>query len=313
MLDKRCHYKVRELQQFYLFIKHRSIYYAYYPQFKITRSTGEKDIRKAYKVAWDMFEVLKIKQNLILYKPFTDKKKQKDLEHILSFIDQSKPLTTSSIVAMQNKMLGSGLSGKSINNYTYILRKSYQRDFPKWTPVEHTATYRSCFPVKSFYGFYSKCSTRLHYLAFFAITTGCRLGEITTCEPVITPERYYLKINGTKTVNAVRTIPVLKETLDCLEYLRVGFRTAGYKESVVEAGKMCGFDKDYIEDNHIVFHSFRKMYKTLLESCNVPNSFIEYYLGHSQTSKVNQLYFIGASADDDEVYPKVIEALRRFV
>ena len=142
------------------------------------------------------------------------------------------------------------------------------------------------------------------------MTTGCRLSEIYLCEDL---KNGYLKINGTKTKNAVRTIPVLPETLACLEYLQSGFRTSAYKESVIEAGRLCGFDEKYIEDNHIVFHSFRKMYKTLLESCNINNNWIEYYMGHSQTRTVNQLYFIGSSADDSEVYPKVIEALRRFV
>ena len=314
MLDKRCHYKVRELSQFYLFIKHKKIYYAYFPQYKVTKSTGCTNLQDAYIKAWNIYESLSNEcQNKSLYKPFKDKKRQGDLKRVLALIDQSKPLTSSTIKSIQDHFIAAGLSGKSVNNYVYIIRQSYQGTFPEWTPVDYVSTYRSCFPVKSFYGFWKKCSTRLHYLAFFAMTTGCRKGEITTCEPIITEDRYYLKINGTKTANAVRTIPVLKETLDCLEYLRVGFRTAGYKESVVEAGSMCGFDKDYIEENHIVFHSFRKLYKTLLESCNIPETFISYYMGHSQTSKVQQLYFIGSSADDSEVYPKVIEALTRFL
>lgn len=108
-------------------------------------------------------------------------------------------------------------------------------------------------------------------------------------------------------------MPALPETIACLEYLQAGFRSAAYKESVVQAGSKCGFDSDYIEENHIVFHSFRKMYKTLLESCNINNTWIEYYMGHSQTSSVNQLYFIGSSADDSEVYVQVINALKRFV
>lgn len=313
MLDKRCHYKVRELNTFYLFIKHRTIYYAYFPQYRITRSTKCTNLKSAYSVAWDIYSGLLNRQNQIQYQTFTDKKRQRDLKRVLSYVDQSKPLTKSIIQSIQKRMLSEGLSGKSINNYIYVLRKSYQGDFPDFKQLEHTAVYRSCFPVQSFYHFYTKCTNRLHYLAFFAITTGCRVGEIKTVEPQTANGRLYLKINGTKTKNAVRTIPVLKETLDCIPYLTKGFKTAAYKESVIEAGSMCGFDTIFIEENHIVFHSFRKMYKTLLESCNIPNTFIEYYIGHSQTSKVNQLYFIGESADDSEVYPKVIEALRRFV
>lgn len=311
MLDKRCRYKIRHLQEFYLFVKHNRIYYAYYPKLKITRSTSCTDLQSAYNSAWNILSGLGNYQNQLLYKPFeNDKKRQRDLKRALTYIDQSKPLTSVAIVKMQNEMLKEGLSGKSINNYVYILRRSYTGVFPNWKPVEHVATYRSCFPITSFYGFWKKCNSRLHYLAFFTLTTGCRLSEIKTCENL---GNGYLKINGTKTKNAVRTIPVIPETIECLQYLQKGFRSAAYKESVIEAGKLCGFDENYIEENHIVFHSFRKMYKTLLESCNINNNWVEYYMGHSQTSTVNQLYFIGESADDSEVYPKVIEALKRFL
>lgn len=314
MLDKRCHYKVRETSKFYLFIKHRAIYYAYFPEYKITRSTKCYEMQKAYAAAWDIYDCIKESSNItVIYKSFDDKKKQRDLDRALSFIDQTKPLTSKSIECAQKKMTAAGLSGKSCNNYVYLIRKSYQGEFPYWKPLEHNATYRSCFPIRNFYHFHSKCTSRLHYLAFFAMTTGCRLSEIRTVEPVIKDGKQYLKINGTKTKNAVRTIPALKETIECLEYLKDGFRTVGYKESVIEAGSMCGFDKDYIEENHIVFHSFRKLWKTLLESCEIPETFINYYAGHSQTQTVQQLYFIGSSADDTEVYPKVIEALSRFL
>lgn len=313
MLDKRCRYKVRELSSFYLFVKHNVIYYAYYPQFKITKSTGETDVRNAYKVAWEMLATVQQNQNKQLFKPYEDKKRQRDLKRVLSYVPQNRPLTKNVISDVQNKMLSEGLSGKSINNYIYVLKKAYQGDFPSFTPLEHSATYRSCFPVTSFYHFYTKCTERLHYLAFFAMTTGCRVGEIKTVEPIVKNGKSYLKINGTKTKNAVRTIPVLKETLDCIPYLRKGFKSASYKESVVEAGRLTGFDINYIEENNIVFHGFRKLWKTLLESCNINPTWINYYAGHSQTRTVQQLYFIGSSADDTEVYPKVIEALGRFV
>jgi len=313
MLDKRCRYKVRELSSFYLFKKHKSIYYAYYPQFKVTKSTGQTELRNAYNVAWELLATVQTRQNQQLYKPYEDKKRQRDLKRILSYIDQTKPLTASVISKIQTKMLSEGLSGKSVNNYIYVLRKAYKGDFPKFEAVAFTSTYRSCFPVSSFYHFFQKCHTRLHYLAFFAMTTGCRLGEIKTVEPVTKNGRQYLKINGTKTKNAVRTIPVLKETLDCIPYLRKGFKSASYKKSVVEAGRLTGFDTNYIEENNIVFHGFRKLWKTLLESCNINPTWINYYAGHSQTRTVQQLYFIGSSADDTEVYPKVIEALGRFV
>lgn len=309
MLDKRCKYKVRETSPFYLFRKHREIYYAYYPLYKLTRSTGETNIINAYSSAQDILVRIKLPPAR-LYSVPEDKKRQRDLRKVQSFIsDISKPLTPSIIKSLQKKLLDSGLSIKSVNNYIYVLRRYYNEPFPYYKPITgHVAEYRSCFPITSFYGFYSKCNTRLHYIAFIAMTTGARVGELKHFEV----DGEYLWILGTKTKNAKRRIPLLPETKECLHYLEGGLRTAGYKESVVESGKLVGFDSDYIEENRIVFHSFRKMYKTLLESCNIPNTFIEYYMGHAQ-SDVNNLYFIGDKADDSEIYPKVIEALRRFV
>ena len=103
MLDKRCRYKVRELSKFYLFIKHKSIYYAYYPNYKVTRSTGETELQNAYKVAWNILATLQQKQNKLLYKPYTDKKRQRDLKHILSYLDQSKPVTKVGIAMLIEK------------------------------------------------------------------------------------------------------------------------------------------------------------------------------------------------------------------
>ena len=314
MQDKRCRYKMREKQAFYLFIKHRAIYYAYFPEYRKTLSTHETNFRKAYEEAWNLYGIIKEPEVRQLFKPFNDKKRDRDLRFVISYLpDNIQVLTESTIKNLQNALLERGISGKSVNNYVYVLRRAYTGKFPTFTNLEYKSQYRSCFPVREFYGFYSKCSTRLHYLAFFAMTTGCRLSEIYKCEKIEKYGRLYLQINGTKTVNAKRIIPVLPETIDCLEYLMAGFRTSAYKESVIEAGKLCGFDEDYIQENHIVFHSWRKLYKTLLESCNINNSWIEYYMGHSQTNTVNQLYFVGSSADDTEVYPKVIEALKRFL
>lgn len=312
--DKRCHYKIRQCQDFYLFRKHGMIYYAYFPEYGKTRSTRETNIHEAYKAAYDIMLKLDSPIDRRLWKDVTlSKKRYRDLVRAFSFFDKNKPLTEGSIELAQKKMLKAGLAGKTINNYIGLLKLCYNQPFPNFKPIKYEAVYRSCFPIIPFYHYWQKCDNRLDYLAFFAMTTGCRLSEIKTCEKIEEYDRLYIKINGTKTKNAIRVIPALPETIACMEYLQAGFRSASYKESVIQAGNKCGFDNDYIEKNHIVFHSFRKMYKTLLESCNINNNWTEYYMGHSQTRTVNQLYFIGASADDSEVYPKVIEALRRFV
>ena len=101
------------------------------------------------------------KTDKITYRPYDNPKRQRDLRRVLSYINQSRPLTQSVIESVQKKMLSEGLSGKSINNYIYVLRKAYTGVFPSLTPLEHTAVYRSCFPVPSFYHFYSKCTDRL--------------------------------------------------------------------------------------------------------------------------------------------------------
>ena len=313
MKDKRCKYKVRERLEIYLYIKYPKshIYYAKFPKYNKTISTGCLNAKDAYVKAWELYETVKQPEKLLLFKPFNEKKRDRDLRFVLSYLpDNLTILTETTIKKLQKDLKARGISGKSVNAYIYILRRAYTGKFPYFETLEYTTTYRACFPIKAFYHFWQKCNSRLHYLAFFTMTTGCRLSEIPTCENL---GNGYLKINGTKTKNAVRVIPVLDETIACIEYLQNGFRASSYKESVIEAGKLCGFDEKYIEDNQIKFHSFRKMYKTLLESCEIPNSFIEYYMGHSQTSNVNQLYFIGSSADDSEVYPKVIDALKRYL
>lgn len=316
MLDKRCHWKVRECSEVYLFVKNKKsrIYYCKFPQYKKTVSTGHTDVRYAYAKAYELLAVIKENRQSSLFKVLENKKSQSMLRYVLSFLPKEKVLTSKTIERLQKVLLDTGMSGKSVNNYVYVLRQAYVGDFPFFKPLNHKATYRKCFPIINFYHFYPKTmNDRLLKLAFFAMTTGCRLGEIKSVEAATLNGKSYLKINGTKTKNAVRTIPVLPETLECIPYLSKGFKTQSYHDSVVEAGKVCGFDVDFIKENNIVFHSFRKMYKTLLESCGINSSWIEYYMGHSQTSKVSQLYFIGDSADDSEVYPKVIEALRRFV
>lgn len=80
-------------------------------------------------------------------------------------------------------------------------------------------------------------------------------------------------------------------------------------------GALVGYNEEYIATNSIVFHSFRKMYKTLLESASIPNLWIEYYMGHSivSSSDVNKLYFQPEAADDTEIYEKVINVLYRLI
>ena len=100
MLDKRCHYKIRELSKFYLFIKHKKIYYAYFPQQKITRSTGMTDVHKAYIEAWNILDGLD-KNDRTVYKPYDNPKRQRDPKKG-SFLHRPKP--TFDTICIDNKI-----------------------------------------------------------------------------------------------------------------------------------------------------------------------------------------------------------------
>lgn len=199
-LDQRCHYKIRQCQDFYLFRKHRMIYYAYYPEYGTTRSTKETNIHTAYHKAYDILLTLDKPFDKRLWRDFPEnKKRMRDLKRAFSFFDIDKPLTEATIEVIQKRMLKTGMSGKTVNNYIGLMKQCYRREFPKYIPVKHNAVYRSCFPIVPFYHYWQKCENRLDYLAFFAMTTGCRAGEIKLCEVI---DDKYIKINGTKTSNA---------------------------------------------------------------------------------------------------------------
>ncbi len=62
MQDKRCKYKIRESKDFYLFIKHKEshIYYAKFPEYNRTISTGQTTIKLAYQEAYRIYGSLGI-------------------------------------------------------------------------------------------------------------------------------------------------------------------------------------------------------------------------------------------------------------
>ncbi len=161
-----------------------------------------------------------------------------------------------------------------------LLRKLWKNKeynpFQNLSPMEHTKTIRQCFSVESFKGYGNYIFQHKYLLLpYIAITTGMRASEFKIAE-----------------------------------YKNNGFVKASWKESVYMSGALVGYDKEYIEQHNIVFHSFRKMYKTILESNNINNLWIEYYMGHSilQSTDVNKLYFNPLSADDSLIYEQVIKA-----
>lgn len=100
--------------------------------------------------------------------------------------------------------------------------------------MEHTKTIRQCFLVESFTGFGNFIKQHKYLLLpYLAITTGMRAGEFKTAEPVIIHNRLYLQINGSKSENAVRRVPITQKVADAYsEYKKNGFAKAAWKESV---------------------------------------------------------------------------------
>lgn len=327
MQDKRCKYKIRECKDFYLFIKHKEshIYYAKFPEYNKIASTGKTNIKQAYQEAYRIYGSLGIAttpfHELLLntykdsyYKTYNMAKK---LSGLLSDIKTLEQVTLQRLVKLQQQLLATGMSGKSVNNYMSLLRKLWKNKeynpFQNLSPMKHTKTIRQCFPIESFKEYGNHIYQHKYFLLpYIAITTGMRTGEFKTAEPVIIHNRLYLQINGTKTENAVRRVPIISKVADAfLHYKSNGFAKAAWKESVYMAGSLVGYDKEYVDKHNIVFHSFRKMYKTILESNNINNLWIEYYMGHSilQSSDVNKLYFNPLAADDSLIYEQVLKAL----
>lgn len=327
MQDKRCKYKIRECKDFYLFIKHKEshIYYAKFPEYNKIASTGKTNIKQAYQEAYRIYGSLGIAttpfHELLLntykesyYKTYNMAKK---LSGLLSDIKTLEQVTLQRLVKLQEQLAATGISGKSVNNYISLLRKLWKNKeynpFQHLSPMEHTKTIRQCFLVESFTGFGNFIKQHKYLLLpYLAITTGMRAGEFKTAEPVIIHNRLYLQINGSKSENAVRRVPITQKVADAYsEYKKNGFAKAAWKESVYMSGALFGYDKDYIDKHNIVFHSFRKMYKTILEGNNINNLWIEYYMGHSilQSSDVNKLYFNPLAADDSLIYEQVLKAL----
>ena len=109
MIDKRCKYKVRETQDFYLFIKYQQshIYYAKYPELNRVVSTGCIYLREAYKKAYEIYGKLQtpdtvpfIDRMMSVYSD--DKKRLRDLKRVLTFIPDVKKAEQITTVRISN-------------------------------------------------------------------------------------------------------------------------------------------------------------------------------------------------------------------
>lgn len=246
MLDKRCKYRYKERHQFYLYIKYPQshIYYAKFPEFGYKSiSTGKTNLREAYIKGCEIYKYLFY--NTTFDWGIEDKF---ILERLPKTPDK---LTVEIIQKIQNELLETGISGKTVNNRMGVLHK-----YIAFPPVAHKKVIRKCYPIEKLYGLGSQ-----YTLAFIAITTGMRKGEFDNCEAITDNGKLYLQINGTKTDNSVRKVPIIPETVKALEdYKKRKWTDRDFRKSVDEVGELIGIDP--YKDN-IVFTVSENVIKRL--------------------------------------------------
>lgn len=212
-------------------------------------------------------------------------------------------LTLAKAIQIQKAILATGVSGKTVNNRMGQLSK-----YIKVPPLQHTKVVRKCYPIEKLYHIGTN-----NILAFIGITTGMRKGEFHNCRVVTSNEKYYLQIDGTKTENAVRKVPIIPEMIPVIEEMKChDWTDRDFRFAVDDIGRTIGIDPH--KDN-IVFHSFRKCYKTAMMSVGIDQLWQEYFIGHSldKSNVVSKVYFIPEAADDTIVYNQMCEMLRMFL
>ena len=361
MLDKRFKYSLRITSPFYLYRKYKKSG-IYYVRFKdgTTLSTRKTDLQEAYSVAlqlagkrtkenktsfaddfqntvrgyyvagsrwvkYDLIHGSKYSERVLKQNYFACSKMADLLQDVKDF----KSLTKSRIHKLQEQLLDSGLTGKSVNNYIAVLHKIYKQlvdkeivevdPFVGLRNCSHEKQRRTCFPIESFKGFFNipERLDNFSLLAYCAIITGARRTELirlTLNDIKMYKNIYTLQINGTKSEYSVRTVPLsnfgaraIKRMIS--ENIANPYNARWCTENI---GSKIGYTEQMIKNEGICFHSFRKMYKTILTSANLNTSLIESLMGHSTNNQssndVERIYFVSDKADMEQIYKKVIQA-----
>lgn len=223
---------------------------------------------------------------------------------------------------------GSKLSEKTVKNYFFDLHRVYKEllDFEKidTDPFLNLPRLKTTltqawggFPLTDFekklpiYAdkndkiFNVKNQIIYSLLGFIALMTGTRKGELEKINYDCVTEvksadkekgigiitQYWLYVDGTKTKNAKRTIPITELTAKALKVWTVlkqrkelpFLKNADYNEkTLLFMGRLCGI-KTLGElkngNEKIVFHGFRKMYRTVLTQQNINRDLIDFCMG----------------------------------
>ena len=257
--------------------------------------------------------------------------KCKTLSELLSDIKYFKDINKPRLIELQNQLLNKGLSGKTVNGYLGCLHRifryfidngMFEDDvFLGLRPCVNKKATRLCFPMSDLKHLFSKIEQcPMSDLIHIAIISGMRKGEILrmSVNDIIKKEYgYWLHINGTKTENAPREVPITEQLVQVIERFDTSIlNDRFFAKSVLYLAEYLGYNQSYIKDNGIVFHSFRKVYKTLLTSSNINKDLIEEAIGHSQPTysmnSVDKSYLCLEMADRKKEHTLFTDSLKYF-
>lgn len=249
---------------------------------------------------------------------------------LLDDVKDFQKLTKARLHKLQEQLLSGGLSGKTVNNYICILHKIFKQlvdkeivendPFAGLRNCAYEKQRRMCFPIEKFKGYFGKPENLDGYdlAAYCAIVTGARRTELKNIT-LSDIEKYngihILRIHGTKSEYSDRTVPLgatQKKAVELLIKRKVMQASTVPNHCAEVIGARLGFSLEEVRADGICFHSFRKMYKTILTTANLNTSLVETLMGHStcnqSTNDVERIYFVADRADMSEVYSKVADS-----
>lgn len=248
---------------------------------------------------------------------------------LLSDVSSPAKLTKARLHRLQEQLLNEGLSGKTVNNYISIFHKIYKQLIDKEIVQNDPfiglrncyfeKQRRTCFPIQSFNGYFGEIKNLDEYdlLSYCAIVTGARRAELMGLElsDIVKHNDFYtLRIRGTKSIYSDRIVPLGEKQAEAIKTLiekQVATSKRIFNCTQKIAGRI-GYSEEQRKEEGIVFHSFRKMYKTILTTANLNTTLVETLMGHSTNNQssndVERIYFVAEKAEMSEVYKKVISS-----
>ena len=251
--------------------------------------------------------------------------KCKVISEYLSDLTYWDELSRSRLIKLQDQMREAGLSAKTCNNYFAafhkVAKQMYDRElisadpFIGLKPCSGEKEARLCFPVTKLSGIFKKLDNKYDLLAYCAIVTGCRKAEL---QGILPSDLYesngmnYIHIRGTKTENAVRDVPISEYSKNALiSLMKQHITERDFKKCVEHIGTKIGC-YDMIEKDHIVFHGWRKTFKTILTGANLNTTLVETLIGHTTKNQasndVERIYFVAERADMSKAHQLVLNA-----